>query len=428
MKQPLLERLYAGVIMVILAGIVIHAPLSVWLGVNFPRYSLLIKSWKEILMLLLVPLVVIIATRRRLWSELARDWLLRLCIIYGALHLLLASFSSNGLATAAGLAIDLRYIVFFVLVYALVKIQPSYRLRLLITWLLGAMMVIGFGFLQIFLPADILAHIGYSTQTIAPYLTVDKNPNYIRINSTLRGPNPVGAYAVIVLAMMTALATRVPERLRSHRRQIGFAMMAIASLVVLWVSYSRSALVAAIVAVGLVLVLTIGRKLSRRSWIVGAVVVCGLAGGLLAAKGSSFISNVILHENPNGGSSVSSNDGHVASLLHGLAQLVHQPLGAGIGSTGSASLYGSSPTIVENQYLFVAHEAGWLGLLLFIVLSILLLVRLWQRRQDWVSLGVFASGIGLLFIGLLLPVWADDTIAIIWWGLAAIALASEREE
>jgi hypothetical protein len=158
------------------------------------------------------------------------------------------------------------------------------------------------------------------------------------------------------------------------------------------------------------------------------VVVCGLAGGLLAVKGSSFISNVILHENPNGGSSVSSNDGHVASLLHGLAQLVHQPLGAGIGSTGSASLYGSSPTIVENQYLFVAHEAGWLGLLLFMVLSILLLVRLWQRRQDWVSLGVYASGIGLLFIGLLLPVWADDTIAIIWWGLAAIALASEREE
>jgi hypothetical protein len=380
-------------------------------------------------MLLLVPLVVIIVTRRRIWSELARDWLLRLCIIYGALHLLLASFSSNGLtATIAGLAIDLRYIVFFGLVYVLVKIQPSYRLWLLITAVLGATVVIGFGFLQVFLPADILTHIGYSIHTIAPYLTVDKNPNYIRINSTLRGPNPVGAYAVIVLGMMTALATRAPERLKARRRQISFGMMAIASLVVLWVSYSRSALVAAIVAVGLVLMLTIGRRLSRRNWIVGAVVVCGLAGGLMAAKGSSFISNVILHENPNGGSSVSSNDGHVASLLHGFTQLVHQPLGVGIGSTGSASLYGSSPTIVENQYLFVAHEAGWLGLLLFMVLSILLLVRLWRRRQDWMSLGVFASGIGLLFIGLLLPVWADDTIAIIWWGLAAIALAAEREE
>jgi hypothetical protein len=29
-------------------------------------------------------------------------------------------------------------------------------------------------------------------------------------------------------------------------------------------------------------------------------------------------------------------------------------------------------------------------------------------------------------IGLLLPVWADDTVAIIWWGLAGLALASHQ--
>jgi hypothetical protein len=32
-----------------------------------------------------------------------------------------------------------------------------------------------------------------------------------------------------------------------------------------------------------------------------------------------------------------------------------------------------------------------------------------------------ASGIGLALIGLLLPVWVDDTVSIVWWGLAAIA-------
>ena len=29
---------------------------------------------------------------------------------------------------------------------------------------------------------------------------------------------------------------------------------------------------------------------------------------------------------------------------------------------------------------------------------------------------------GLAFVGLLLPVWVDDTVSILWWGLAAIAI------
>jgi hypothetical protein len=101
-----------------------------------------------------------------------------------------------------------------------------------------------------------------------------------------------------------------------------------------------------------------------------------------------------------------------------------QPIGGGVGSTGSASLMTDSPLFIENQYLFIAHETGWFGLGLFIALMSLLLVRLWRYRRDWLALGVLTSGIGLSCIGLLLPVWVDDTVSIIWWGLAAIALAS----
>ena len=103
--------------------------------------------------------------------------------------------------------------------------------------------------------------------------------------------------------------------------------------------------------------------------------------------------------------------------------MVRQPFGAGIGSTGSASLGTDQPLIIENQYLFIAHETGWIGLTVFIGLFGLILRRLWQRRRDWLALGVFASGIGLAVIGLLLPVWVDDTVSIVWWGLAAVALA-----
>ncbi len=103
--------------------------------------------------------------------------------------------------------------------------------------------------------------------------------------------------------------------------------------------------------------------------------------------------------------------------------MTREPFGSGIGSTGSASLFGSAPSVVENQYLFIAHETGWLGLTLFLVLFVMIMARLWQQRRDWLSLGVFASGVGLSLVGLLLPVWADDTVSIVWWGCAAIALA-----
>ena len=49
---------------------------------------------------------------------------------------------------------------------------------------------------------------------------------------------------------------------------------------------------------------------------------------------------------------------------------------------------------------------------------------MWDKRKDWFTLGVFSSGVGLAVIGLFLPVFADDTVAIIWWGLAAVVVGS----
>ena len=423
MTTSRLVKIYVTIIVIIFGGIVVHAPLSVWLGTVFPDASLLIKSWKELLMLALVPLAVIIVTRRQLWRELLSDWIFRAVSIYTALHLVLTAVMYQGTtATAAGLAIDLRYILFFGLVYVLIRTAPRYRSLLLKVAAIGAAIVVGFAALQVFLPRDILASIGYGPDTIAPYLTVDKNPDYVRVNSTLRGPNPLGAYAGMMLALLAALVIAKGRKF-VRKYAVALEIFTVCSVVALWISYSRSALVAAVMGVAIVCGATIMRRLSRRSWIVLSAVACALAGGLIAGQNSSFVSNVLLHENPDGGSAISSNDDHVSSLQTGTDRLLRQPFGAGVGSTGSASLHGDSPIIIENQYLFIAHETGWLGLLLFVALFGLVMARLWQRRTDWLALGVFASGIGLALIGLLLPVWVDDTVAIVWWGLAAMAIA-----
>ena len=73
----------------------------------------------------------------------------------------------------------------------------------------------------------------------------------------------------------------------------------------------------------------------------------------------------------------------------------------------------------------MAHEVGWLGLIAFLALLGLVIRRLWQRRNsDSLALGLLASGVALSLIGILLPVWVDDTVSIVWWSLTAAVIAS----
>lgn len=423
-KQNLdfMSKLYVGILLTIFGGIVLHAPLIVGFGTLFPSAELLIKSWKEILLLLATVLGLVILARRHRWDDLKHPLVL-LIAGYAALHLaLVPMLPGEVVSVVAGLMIDLRYLLFFVLVFIAITLYPGLRRPFLITFGAGALIVATFALLQVtVLPVDVLKYIGYGPSTIMPYLTVDQNMDFIRINSTLRGPNPLGAFAGIVLSLLAAFW------LRGHHGQFKrpmfvVSLLVVGSLVALWASYSRSALVAAVVAIGIVFALTIGKRFSKWVWIGLATAALVIGGGLYLAGETPIISTVILHEDPAEGGDVNSNEGHIESLAEGTERMVRQPLGAGIGSTGSASFFGDSPLVIENQYLFIAHEVGWLGLALFLVIFWKVLRALWARRADWLALGVFASGIGMALIGLLLPVWVDDTVAIIWWGLAAIAI------
>ncbi|MDB5162050.1 MAG: hypothetical protein JWM52_558 [Candidatus Saccharibacteria bacterium] len=426
-KLGVLDKVFVGILLVIFGGIVLHAPLSVGFSTLFPDASLVIKSWKEILLIVATIVATVILTRKKRWS-LLKSPLVILISLYALLHLLLVPlYPEPANVGAAGLAIDLRYLLFFILIYLAISLYPGLRRVLIGVFLVGALVVVSFAILQAtILPHDILKYIGYNQSTIMPYLTVDDNPDFIRISSTLRGPNPLGAYALIVLTLLLAFG------LKGHHRQFKrpmfvVALLGIGGVVSLWASYSRSALVAAIVAIVLLLIITSGHKLSKWAWISIVIAIIAIGGAVIAARNTYVISNILLHENATTGATVSSNEGHVDSLSDGVARMVHQPFGGGIGSTGSASLFGDQPLVIENQYLFIAHEAGWIGLALFLMITWRVMKQLWARRKDWLALGVFASGIGLLIIGLLLPVWADDTVSLIWWGLAAIVIGGAHE-
>lgn len=423
----MLRRTLLGLLVTIFCGVVFHAPLSVWLGSLFPDAQLALKAWKELLLLIAMSIVVIEVTRLGQWKKLMKDWAVRIAIVYSVLYILLLPFMWRGAEPViAALMIDLRFVVFFVIVYVTCRLYPSWRKPLLVGGAIAASVSLLFAMLQItILPHDILTAIGYSKDTIAPYMTVDQNYDYIRINGTLRGPNPLGVYAAIVLAMSLAVLLFKGQFLRKVHHLLPYSVGALGffALIALWFTYSRSALLAAGIAVGVVLVCKYGHIITRKMWIAVGVATLLMVSGIYIAKDVPFVSQVILHEDPHEGGDFNSNDGHWESLVDGTERMIRQPLGAGIGSTGSPSLMTDDKLIIENYYLYVAHEVGWPGLMLFIALWGLMLRRLWQRRDDWLSCGLLASGIGLAVACLFLPVWADDTVSLVWWGLAGIALA-----
>lgn len=424
--RTLLDKVVLGILLAIMGGIAVHAPVSVWLSTQLPEFELLIKSWKEIAMGFATVLLLISVFQKKKTHLFTRDKLLWLVGCIAVLHVVyLLIFNNNQVSEFAGLLIDLRFYLYFTLVYVYIRLRPQDTRLLILAFFAGAAVVAVFALLQVFvLPKDILAHIGYSAETIKPYLTVDLNQAYIRINSILRGPNPLGAYAVIVLSMIAALYGRKFAKL-GGKRQLTVAVIGAGSLAALWWSYSRSAMLAAFVA-ALAFVAAVGfSSISRRVLVWGGSIVAtgAILLSLVIAANPGFVSSVFLHENPNGGSAHTSNDGHVSSLVRGFEQSSSDPLGDGIGSTGSASLFGDEPRIIENQYLMMAHESGWLGALLQLAVFGWVLFVAWKNRQRPIALAVFASGIGMAAIGVVLPVWADGTVSLTWWGLAAVAMA-----
>lgn len=410
--------------MIVFAGVVFHAPLSVWLGVNLPEYDLLVKAWKEMILVALFPIGIFLAWKRGVLREILQDKIIFGIGLYALLHILLVFvFQPPFLATISGLMIDLRYLLFFMLVYIALRLMPQYVNTFLWAGVIAAGVSLTFAVLQVFLlPPDFLKVIGYGRDTIETHLLVDDNPDFVRVNGTLRGPNPLGAYTVMVLSLLAGFVLKV--RMKGAWLRVLVIWLGAASVVALWASYSRSALIAALIGIAIVAGLIFAHKVPVKFWLVGIILVGALAGlGIYAARDTALVQNVFLHDNESTGGAATSNEEHVASLQTGLERMLAQPLGAGPGSTGSASLYGSEPLIIENQYLFVAHESGWLGIVLFVWIYGLVLWRLWRQPRTWLSMGVLASGIGLAAIGLLQPVWADDTVSLVWWGLAGVALA-----
>jgi len=406
----------------ILALLPFHALFTTWAGSNFGHLDAW-RVWKEILLLLAIPPILWLIWRApELRKWLKQSWIARLFGLYVVLHLLLGTWALaqnevNATAFIYSLIVSLRFIGFFLLCAVIVSQNDFLRRHWQKLLLLPAAAVIIFGLIQKFLlPYDFLRHFGYGKDTIVAYQTVDSNLDYRRIQSSLRGANPLGAYLVLIIPAfwLSLQKTRV-------WRWLGL----LGGLVVLLFSYSRSAwlgLVAAVASLRGVTLKTFDS--SYRTIIVILLLIALLTSGLLLTNKSDDAQRTIFHTSDESVASRSSNADRLASMEAGAKDIIHQPLGRGPGTAGPASFRNDQPArISENYFLQIGQEVGVVGIVIFVAICVLVGRELWRHRSEQLASILLASLIGITFVNLLSHAWTDDTLSYLWWGLAGICLA-----
>lgn len=423
--------LLAGVGFVI-AAVPFHALLTVWAASFVGQYTAL-RLWKEGLLALLVLLSIVVlwrnpALRKRLSTPRSLRQLWLLIALYIGLHVVgggLAWLRGEVNAAALGYALvsNLRFLVFFgVCVVAAAASGKWFRAHWQHVLLWPAALVVLFGLLQfLVLPPDILRHVGYGPEAIRPVVLVDNKEDYARVQSTMRGPNPLGAYLVIIVAALFVLFV-------CARRRFGWlAFGLLASLLVLYATYSRSAWIGVAAATAVVVWGLTQSARTRKRLLVGVTCVVLVAtAGLVVLRDNDHVQNVLFHTDETSRSDTSSNEDRANAITSGLGDIVREPLGGGPGTAGPASVHNDAPArISENYFIQIGQEVGVAGALTFIAICGLVGSHLWARRKDdTLALIVIASFVGLVLVNLLSHAWADDTLAYVWWGLAGLCVGA----
>lgn len=408
-----------------------HALISTWGGTTIGPIEAW-KVWKDVLLVVLVLVAIAQAfLDPKMFKTLWSSWITKLIFAYGAIHVISVLVVGNEVQPLLyGLAINLR-LVSFLLISEGVFYYLGYRKKLLAAVvLIPAGLVVCIGLLQMFvLPYDFMQWFGYDKNTtIAPFHTIDQQLDQLRYMSTLRGPNPLGSYLILpgVIALGAIMKHGFKRRrsLFDTRVLPGVLLGSLAGAIVLFGSHSRSAWLGFVVACGVYILLSVPVVWQKRLIGIGLVGVLVVGALVFQLRDTAFVQNVILHDNPEIGPAVTSNSARVDAFNEAVADISERPLlGCSPGCAGPASFYDEDGTkLAENYYLQVGQEVGVIGLLLFVAIVGLVGWEFYKARDYTEALILFCALVGLSVANVLLHVWADDTLAYVWWGAAGAIL------
>lgn len=415
------DRFIVYALLVVAAMIPLQMPLGTWLGDQFGgvlAFRLLpdaVLALGAIIALLFA--VKKTAIRRKIWQST----LARVAAAFTLLHIaLLLMLRPDIDAAVAGVIINLRFVgVLLIAMYLREVVSKSHKKIIVSTigrvLIGGAVFVVVFGVLQaVVLPDDFLRFFGYSAETTPPFITLDNDPSIIRLQSTLRGPNPLGAYLILPTLFFVYNAHK--------RRSWRWALLSVGALLVMYGTFSRSGWLGLGGAAGVLGFLEIKNKGTLLKGIVAMIIAGGVSLLVLANVASQETFNRIIFHDESGQILTESNQEHIDSIITSTGDIIRDPIGDGPGTAGPASFHNDDVTrISENYFLQIGQEVGVAGLVLFVLSIAMISQQIYQEGHRYAPV-MLASIAGLAIVNIFSHGWADPAVVYSWW-IGAVTIA-----
>lgn len=390
-----------------------------------------IALWKEGLLVLVVLIALFEVLRKRFKH---RGWIdfdgIDACIVgFSIIGVVLGIYNQNILSaqTFYGVRYDLLLPLCFI-VLRRVEWSEEFLKKTMWALLTVGVIVVLCGLAALFLPASAFRWLGYndlhslyvSGGPLSPFQQIGES-GIRRMQSVMSGPNQLGLWLLLPLSIALV-----------KRRWILLLLF----LLGIFLTFSRSSWIAAavIVLIGLWKIVPVYKR-----WTVF---------GGVAAAGALMLAGVFAVQ-PGIITRVTSNKNHIERPWHALNLIVRHPAGLGLGTAGPATnrlretcielpdgadaswakphpdlcvFVGKSqvqpidhacncPLLPENWYLQIGVELGVLGMILYLTMVVLLLIKLHTAKQ------IFLAFLGVSIAGVFLHSFEDFGVAATLWVL-----------
>lgn len=394
-----------------------HAFITIWAGSIF-GYQLLFQAWKEALIGGISLVLLWILYKKPELRERLKNPLVYLVGLYIGISLIVTAVTNPPfLPMLVGFKTNIAMLIVFIAAYLVASLK--FKHQIVKTFLVASAVVIGFGLLQAYLlPKDFLAHFGYGADTLAPYTLVDPAINAIRISSTLGGANQLGAFLILPICISVVLMFK-------NFRWWQPLFLGAGSLVV-WNTYSRSALLGLLVGLFITLILCIRKNLRLPLLLVGVVIAAiGIEAAILSSPKNDDLQYYIFHQSIENSNGEGSSDLHQIALSKSIEKIKSHPWGEGLGSAGPASFYSEEVFIPESWYLQLGIEVGVIGMIVFIIVQIVMSLQLWKvNKRIIIAPALIGAIAGVGTVNFFLHGWADSSTALTFWTIAGASLGA----
>lgn len=429
-KQNIWMRISRYLFLGLLAYMPVHILLSTWLGTSFGILEVT-RVAKEGVLIIGAGIALVMAIRSGVAGRLVKDKVIGFIAAFFVLNIVLVLVRETDQdAELLGLAYNVRFLIYLVWAMILAKTFDARQLlgtAVRVVLAAGAFVVL-FGLLQfLLLPDDALSHLGYTRANgVLPAFFIDDKPDLERIMSTIRDPNSLGSYLLIILGITSVRALAVEDG-RKKLRYMAFSGLTL--LAIFW-TYSRAAWIGAVATLAVVALFMATRqrfriKAYKTPLIIGAMIlVVAVVGGFYTFKDTYLIQNVVFHADE---STVleDPNELRVRFWQESVDDITNEPLGTGPGTAGLASIRNDQRTVLnENYYFQTAQELGILGIMLLIAILAVVAWRLnlLAEKQDFIAIALLAALAGLVITNFLAHIWANEAVAYTWWGLTGLVI------